>query len=580
MYSKTLKPEIMATMLPKDFPADKLSKPEYKMVVDRDVTVTMRDGVQVAVNVYRPDASGPFPALLAADSYQKDLDDLPLLPIFHMRETNDIEYFVSRGYIFVHSDSRGTGHSPVGQFDLFGQEMQNDLYDLVEWIAAQPWCTGKVGMLGESLLAWSQWFAAVQQPPHLSCILPWDAGADLYRDVAWHGGMMAVGFPTAWHMWEIRGHYQLGWAARDPGLVPPNPEMGQWDMVWNVIKHPTYDEFWKLRNPDFSKIQCPVFVVGALHKVGLHLRGVVRGYEEIRTPKKMMLVHGLFDGDEMAIFNSREMQLLMLRWYDHWLKANDTGLMEEPPVCIFVRGADVYRREREWPLARTDYRKLYLHPGPSGAVESLNDGSLSWDPPTESDSSFTYSYPDQDWTHFSGGGTAVIEENGVIYGQRRIPTFTTAPLENDLELSGNIVLVLYASTDQKNTDFFCRLVDQLADSEQIPGMPPAGRTLTRGWLKASHACTRSEEMSKPYRPYYLHDDPKPVEPGRIYKYEIEVWPTCNLFKKGHRVRIDVACGDSPALDFGGHYYGIKVGTDTYYHDKDHPSHLILPVIPG
>jgi putative CocE/NonD family hydrolase len=580
MYSKTLKPEIMSTMLPKDFPADKLSQIEYKMVAERDVMVTMRDGVQVAVNIYRPDAPGPFPALLAADSYQKDLDDLPLLPIFHMRETNDIEYFVSRGYIFVHSDSRGTGHSPIGQFDLFGQEMQNDLYDLVEWIADQSWCTGKVGMLGESLLAWSQWFAAVQQPPHLTCILPWDAGADLYRDVAWHGGMMAVGFPTVWNMWEIRGHYQLGWAARDPGFVPPNPEMGKWDMVWNVVKHPTYDEFWKLRNPDFSKIQCPMFVVGALHKVGLHLRGVVRGYEEVKTPKKMMLVHGVLDGDEMAIFNSPEMQLLMLRWYDHWLKDNDTGFMEEPPVNMFVRGADVYRLESEWPLARTDYRKFYLHPGPSGAVDSLNDGTLSSEPPTEADSSFTYSYPDQDWTHFSGGGTAVIEENGVVYGQRRIPTFTTAPLEEDLEVSGNIVLVLYASTDQKNTDFFCRLVDQLPDSEQIPGMPPAGRILTRGWLKASHACTKSKELSKPYRPYYLHDDPKPVKPDKIYKYEIEVWPTCNLFKKGHRIRIDLACGDSPALDFGGHYYGIKVGTDTYYHDKDHPSHMMLPVIPA
>ena len=163
--------------------------------------------------------------------------------------------------------------------------MQNDLYDMIEWIAVQDWCDGKVGMLGESLLAWSQWFTAVQQPPHLTCILPWDAGADLYRDVAWHGGMMAVGFPTAWNMWEIRGHYRLGIPERF-GTPAPNPEMGKWDMVWNVMNHPTYDDFWKLRNPDFSKIQCPVFVVGALHKVGLHLRGVVRGYEEVRDAQE------------------------------------------------------------------------------------------------------------------------------------------------------------------------------------------------------------------------------------------------------------------------------------------------------
>src|SRR5664280_1763519 len=239
MYSKTLKPEIMATMLPKDFPADKLSKPQYKMKVERDVVLTMRDGVKISANIYRPDAPGKFPALHAADSYQKDLDYLPLLPIFHMRETNDIEFFVSRGYVFVHTDSRGTGHSLEGQWDMFGQEMQNDLYDMIEWIAVQPWCTGKVGMLGESLLAWSQWFTAVQQPPHLTCILPWDAGADLYRDVAWHGGLMAVGFPTAWHMWEIRGHYRLGIPARFGGEAP-NPEMGRWDMVWNIMNHPTY----------------------------------------------------------------------------------------------------------------------------------------------------------------------------------------------------------------------------------------------------------------------------------------------------------------------------------------------------
>ncbi len=215
MYSKTLTPEIMQTMLPADFPADRLSRPQYAMTVEKDVMIPMRDGVMIAANIYRPDAPGTFPALHAADSYQKDMVDLvPTLPIFHCVEVNDIEWFVSRGYVFVHTDSRGTGHSLQGEWAFWSQEEQTDLYDMIEWIAAQDWCTGKVGMLGESLLAWVQWFAACQQPPHLSCILPWDAGADMYRDVAWHGGMMSVGFPTAWHMWEIRGHYRLGIPAR------------------------------------------------------------------------------------------------------------------------------------------------------------------------------------------------------------------------------------------------------------------------------------------------------------------------------------------------------------------------------
>ena len=581
MYSTTLKPEIMQSMLPPGFPAEKLSQPLYGVKVEKDVMIPTRDGIQLAANIYRPDAPGRFPALSVADSYQKDLYHLPAVPTFHMRETNDLEWFASRGYVMVHSDSRGTGHSLEGEWRFLSREEQDDLYDLIEWIAVQPWCTGKVGMLGESLLAWSQWFAAIQQPPHLACIIPWDGGADMYRDMCWHGGMMAMGFPTAWHFWEMRAHYRLG-------VKGPNPEMGRWDMVWNLMNHPTYDEFWRVRTADYSQITCPVFAIAPWLSVGLHLRGAIRGYEELKSPKKLMIVHGVLDGDEMAIYNAPEMQLLMLRWYDHWLKGNDTGFMEEPPVTIFVRGAETYRTEPDWPLPGTEYRKLYLHPGPSGAVESLNDGKLSWVPPTaqadtgsrDAQACFSYSYPDPDWTHFIGGGTAVILEDGAVHPTRRIPTFVSDPLERDLEVTGSPVLVLYAASDQTDTDFFVRVVDQAPDSEQEPGRPPKGRILTRGWLKASHACTLDEDVSKPYRPYYRHDLPLPIEPGKINKYDIEVWPMSNVFKKGHRLRLDIACGDSCAADFGGHYYGIKVGTDTYHHEEDHPSHLVLPLMAG
>ena len=579
MFSNTLKPEIMQTMLPKGFPADKLSQPLYEVIVEKDVVIAMRDGTRLSANIFRPYAPGKFPGIAVADAYQKDLYDYPSIPIFHFRETNDLRWFASRGYVMVHTDLRGTGHSVEGEWQLFSQVEQNDLYDLVEWIAMQPWCTGKVGMHGESLLAWSQWFAAAQQPPHLVCIQPWDGGADLYRDVAFHGGMMAMGFPTAWHFWEIRGHYRLS-------VKGPNPDMGRWDIVWNFMNHPTYDEFWRVRTPDYSKITVPVFSICSWLFVGLHLRGSIRGYEEVNTPKKLMCVHGILDGDEIAIYNSPEMQLLILRWFDHWLKGNDTGFMEEPPVNIFVRGAETYRTEAAWPLPDTQYRKLYLHPGPSGVVESLNDGRLSWEPPAadadgstgDGQGSFVFNYPDVDWTHFIGGGTAVVLEDGSIHPTKRIATFISDPFEEDLEVTGCPVLVLFASSDQTDTDFFCRVVDEAPDSDQEPGRPPKGRILTRGWLKASHACTLDKDVSKPYRPYYRHDFPEPIEPGKIDKYLIEVWPTSNVFKKGHRLRLDIAPGDSCAADFGGHYYGLKMGTDTYYYDKQHPSHIVLPVI--
>ncbi len=145
MYTKILEPEIMASMLPEGFPADKLSRPQYKMIVERDVMVVVRDGVHIAVDVFRPDAAGEFPSLFSASPYNKDLAYLPSVPTFHMRETNDFEYFVSRGYAYVHMDVRGTGKSVEGQWQLFSPDEQRDLHDVIEWIAAQPWCTGKVG---------------------------------------------------------------------------------------------------------------------------------------------------------------------------------------------------------------------------------------------------------------------------------------------------------------------------------------------------------------------------------------------------------------------------------------------------
>ena len=211
-------------------------------------------------------------------------------------------------------------------------------------------------------------------------------------------------------------------------------------------------------------------------------------------------------------------------------------------------------------------------------MASLNDGGLSWDAPTEADASFTYHYPDPDWTGFSGVGTAVMDR-GMVHPCKKILTFTTPPFEQDTDVIGNIVLVLYASSDQVDTEFMSRIWDQLPDEMQMPGMPPAGRILTRGWLKASHAATKDEALSRPYRPYYRHDAPQPIEPGKVYKYEIEIWGTSNRFLKGHRLRLELANGDSNALDFGGHYYGLKVGNDTIHFDKERPSHLVLPLVP-
>jgi putative CocE/NonD family hydrolase len=485
----------MASILPEGFPLQRLSQPGYSVKVEKDVYVTMRDGVRVAADIYRPDAPGRFPVLYASSCYQKDLVYLPPVTTYHCRETNDIDWFVERGYVYVNADVRGTGKSE-GIWKFHGEAEQNDHYDLVEWMAVQPWSSGRVGMIGESYFGWTQWFAAAKQPPHLATVVPFDAGADMYRDVVYHGGLIGMGFLTWWHF-NLRANHLLDL----PGQK--EPELMAWDMVSEALRHPTYDDFWKERSADFSKIKIPVYSIGIWHKVGLHLRGNLRGFEELKVPKKLLVCWGEYVGDEMAIFNSLEMRLEMLRWYDHWLKDNDTGILKEPPVRISVRNSvEGYRSEEEWPLKRARYMPFYLHPGPAGSVDSLNDGGLSSEPPAGSDSSFTFEYPNPDWSGWSGIGTAKFV-NGLPDPVVKIATFSSDPLKEDLEVTGPVTLVLYTSSTMSDQDIYVRLVDQEPDAFQQRGVvPPRGKILTRGWLKASHRA--KDEQLCPAHPALLY----------------------------------------------------------------------------
>jgi putative CocE/NonD family hydrolase len=571
----------MKGVLPENFPAERLSQPKYKMIVERNVWIVMRDGVRVACDIYRPDSGQKFPALYATTAYQKGIQHLPAVPTFHMVEVNDIAWFVSRGYVYVIQDQRGTGESE-GDYGFFTLQEQLDFYDCIEWIAVQDWCTGKVGMIGESLLSWSQWLAAQHQPPHLCTIIPFDGGADLYRDVAYHGGILNIGFPSIWYNWELRGHYHLGHGPLpNQSRFNKNPKHFQYDFAWNVISHPTFDEFWELRRADIKKIKVPVFSIGEWHKSGLHLRGNLRGFEELETPKKLLVCQGEVDGDEMAVFNTPEMRLLMLQWYDHWLKDNDTGLLNDPKVCLYIRGKDEFVFAEDWPLPGTRYEKLYLTEEKSGAVDSLNDGGLSKNPPSEP-GSVNYAYPQPNWTNFGGTGSA-ITKHGFVYPYKENLTFTTPPFEKETEICGHLVLTLYASTkvtfpdEFVETKFLCRLWDQFPDETQKPDLPLKGRLLTQGRLRSCYAFDKDEELTKPYRPYYTHKTPRPLEEGKIYKYEFELLGASNYFHKGHRLRMEISNYDSNALDHGGHYYGLSWGEDTLYFGGEHASFLTLPI---
>lgn len=562
-----------------------VSRPEFHrapvagVAVDRDVMVAMRDGVRIAVDVYRPEEIGAetYPALLAASPYQKDLAGLPAVPTYPTRETGPIEWYVQRGYVYVLADIRGTGKSE-GAWDLLSEIEQQDLYDLVEWIAAQPWCSTRVGMIGQSYFGMVQWLAAIQKPPHLTCIAPYDAGVDEYREAAFHGGIPSSGFISLWSF-LVRGMHAYG-----PRGVEKIRTFAQ-NIDQSVLEHQTDDEHWRSRSAYWrlDEIDIPVFSIGNWGKNARHLRGNIVGFERVKGPRKLFVEEGarppsLNVAKALTDFDSPEFhERLLAPWYDHWLKGEDTGVMDEPPVQLFVSGVEEHRAYPEWPPPGVTYTPYFLTAGPSGAVTSLNDGGLTRQAPREEESHASYRYPQADW-HL---GTAMIDGTGQPNQVARVLTFTSDALESDLEAIGPVKLVLHASSDQVDTDFIVRLCDQRPDGEPLPpDVAPPADIVARGWLKASHRAL-DPERSTDARPFHGHQDPEPLEPGTVYRFDIEIWPIGHVFRRGHRLRLELANGDSPTTEgIFTHFYGVKAGVDTVYHDAPRASHLVLPVVGG
>lgn len=550
----------------------RLAVTRHGMRIDDDVYVTMRDGTRIAVRVYRPDAEGAFPTLFAASPYQYITDDLPHSRLFLWREVGPVEWYVENGYAYVHADVRGTGKSE-GTFRLCDVEEQRDYYELIEWAARQPWSSGKVGGIGQSYYAWSQWFMGIVNPPSLACIAPYDGAVDMYRGVTYHGGIYCE-FMTYWAN-MVRANNLHRAANRPTGKAMTH------DLAWDFIAHQTYDDWWRERSAweRLSAIKVPTYSIGHWGKMGLHLRGNILGYEDVKAPKKLTVTgakdvfeaHDLFDQID---YHKTE----LLPFYDYHLKGAKNGFMSGKPVKLWVRGADRWREDDAWPPKGTRYTPFYLRRRHSGSVRSLNDGSLSAEPPARNEGMTAYDYPDPQWKF----GVVGVDRFGPD-PVGRVLTFTTDAMQRDMEVTGPIVLELYAASDQPDTDFFVRIADQMPqdDAARRDGRQPASVVVTKGWLRASHRA-KDEKRSKPYRPIYTHADPQPLQPGKVYKFEIEVLPCSYLFRKGHRLRLEIVNGDSLMTDglFSHQYMPYKVGRDEIHHSTACPSRLILPLAPA
>jgi predicted acyl esterase len=538
----------------------------------REVSITMRDGVKIGAAIYAPSGSGRYPALLAASPYRYDNNDLPASPQFLWRETGPIDFYVEQGYAYVHMDVRGSGKSG-GAFEFLGPNEQRDLYEVIEWIAKQPWSNGKVGGIGQSYYCMSQWLMGAVAPPSLACLGAYDGLNDPYRQSCYQGGIPGEFFGGYW--WtqnRIINRFPANGAS-------PCEQMTDLGMLF--AQHPTYDSFWRERCAweRLENMQVPIYSIAVWGKLDLHTRGNLDAYRKVKGPKKLRVSGAVNAWAAAHEFSSAEFhQKVLLPFYDHYLKGKETEYAARPPVEYFVRGANAFRTADTWPPAGLAVEKWHLQQGPSGSVTSLNDGALA-PGAAQGEASTGYGYPNPGWV--SGVvGFGPTGPSGGFDPVRRVLTFTSAPLDRDLELTGSPKLVLHASSTRTDTDFFVKLAEQLpqAPEDRAKGLNPASVLVSKGWLRASHRAldrARSTEME----PYHLHTKPEPITPGQVYKFEISLEPSAYRFKKGNRIRLEIVNGDSPVTDIiWTHLYTPnKIGTDTIHHSAQHPSALLMPV---
>ena len=336
-----------------------VSPPKYRLQIDKDLDIQTRDGMRLKADVFRPRGSGRFPAIINLGSYQKDKHWVPPLdleekdnPYMNWETVNPL-WWVPRGYAAVRVDGRGSGKSP-GQTDPFSLQEALDFYDAIEWAARQPWCNGNVGLLGISYFAMTQWFVANLKPPSLKAIIPWEGAADMYRDFAFHGGLFCFGFVANWYMNHM-AHHTLG------KLYESNPDTFSKNWVWHFMRDNLDRGQYRGRQAEWDKLELPVYTVGNWSGMGLHLRGNTEAFVQAKSKHKKLRIHA---GTHYHPFYAEEARHDQIRFFDHWLKGKQNGVMDEPPVKLLIRtgGGKGYkfRYENEWPIKRTKWTKFFL----------------------------------------------------------------------------------------------------------------------------------------------------------------------------------------------------------------------------
>lgn len=554
---------------------------ECTLIVEKDVRIPMRDGSVLYGDIFRPDTSEQVPVIFNIGVYQKDKLWVPPADLeeeaneYMNWETVNPLWWCPRGYAAMRVDSRGAGRS-VGKSEPSSYQEGVDTFDAIEWVAREPWCSGSVGMLGISYHASSQWRAANMQPPALKAIMPWEGRADQYRDQGYHGGIFALGFIGNWWLTHT-AHHLLG----RPRSY--NPDAFHNDMMWNMMRNDLDNEWWRMNSARWDRIDIPVYSVGNWGGFSMHLRGNTEGYMNAASKHKKLRIH---TGTHFHPFHSEEGRMDQLRWFDHWLKGIDTGIMDEPPVKLEIRTGGSpepypFRTENEWPLARMQWNKVYLdiQREPTAGMMASEGGLTCVAPQNEA----KLAYPASGSTKAgiaSGSSLATTHGNTGRTGV----SFESDPMPHDTEFTGPIVLNVWVSSTSEDMDIFVTIRNIDADGKDVCEVGQHGQPVpcvTKGWLRASHRKLDSGK-SLPYRPYHAHDERWWLKPGEPVECQVEVWPTSMVFAKGHRLRVDIQPRDGLGSAPYTHYHAdYNAGAEnTIYSGGDKQSYLLLPMIPA
>ena len=570
-----------------------------QITAEFDVPAPMRDGVVLRANVFRPADDGRYPVALTRTPYGKDYASVTPFA--------DALRLARAGYVVVIQDTRGRFRSE-GDWTPLKNESQ-DGYDTVEWAAQLPGANGVVGMFGGSYHGFTQWMAAKQAPPSLKAIVPTITWADTRNGMQWRGGAREFGLLAFWYLNSLTLDITF---KRMRGL-PPTEQAQAMAAVVREIDRLRGEGYHSLPLKDFEPFE-RLGLLGDLHEVIANAENpehnapfsIANAYEQVQVPslnvggwydifsaatfqnfsgmrstgstpaaRQSKLVIGPWShvnysntvGDvdfgfaaQMALMNMQtDLTSLTQRWFDYWLKGIDNGIMQEPPVKLFVMGDNVWRDEQEWPLARAQAMPFYLHSG----------GALSAEPPGD-ETPDEYSYDPADPTPTYGGNTLMhilygpgARDQRAIEARPDVLSYTSAPLARDTEVTGPLVVRLWAASDAPDTDFIARLVDVHPDG--------FAQNLADGIIRAR---------------YRNGAAPEPIEPGQVYEYTIDLWSTANVFKAGHSIRVDIASASFPRWDRNlntGEPFGegseMRPARQTILHDAEHPSQIVLPIVP-